>query len=116
MIPVAIIVGAALLVGTGLVVVFWNKIITTVRTVIEKIQSVVKGILRGVRVFLRKTSDGVIQITKNYSQDENRKWHETVVRRTLSEDEIPKDIRDRLILDKEFDMTDEFERQLALIQ
>lgn len=114
MILTTVILSAGLLVGAGLVVVFWNNIISYLKKLIDRIKTIVQGTLRGVKVFLRKTTDRVIQITKNYSKDmEKNKWYETVVKRELSENEIPREIRERLIMDDEFDITDELELTIA---
>ena len=116
MVASSIIIGAALLVGTGLVIAFWNSIITYLKAAIAKVSKAIHAVILGVRVFLRKISDGIIQITKNYSQNaETKKWKETIVKRKLNENEVPKDIRDRIIMEDEFDITDELELQLASV-
>lgn len=113
MIATALIMGATLIIGVGLAVKFWNKIISYLQKLIEKVAAVIHETVLGVRVFLRKTSDGIMQITKNYSQNqETKRWKETVVKRALNEEEIPKEMRKRLILDEEFDISDELETEL----
>ncbi len=113
MIATSLILGAALLIGAGLVIKFWNNIISYLKKVIEKITMAIKAAVLWTRVCLRKTSDGIIQITRSYSENtETKKWKETVVRRVIDENEIPKEIRSRLTMDEEFDITDELELKL----
>ena len=117
MIATAVIIGAGVIIGTGLLIKFWNTILQTVKKIIEKVSNVGKGVLKGVKVFLRRTSDGFVQITKSYSQDiETKKWYETVVKKNLLDDEVPTEIKEKCdALDGEFDITDEFELQLSAI-
>jgi hypothetical protein len=111
MISVALIVGAGIIVGVAAI--FWNNIISYLKKAIQRVQEVIQAVILGVRVFLRKTSDGIMQITKNYSQDqETKRWKETVVRRTLNEDEVPREKRNRLVMDEEFDISEELEMKL----
>lgn len=114
MIATSLIIGAALLVGITLTVRFWNSIITYLKDAINKVSAAIHSTVLGVKVFLRKTSDGVMQITKNYSQNaETKKWKETIVKRELKENEIPKETRERLTMDAEFDISEEFEAVLT---
>lgn len=113
MIPVALIVGASLIVGMTLVARFWRSIQSYLIKAIQKVSEAIHRAVLGVRIFLKKAGDKVIQITKNYSQDkETRKWHETIVKRELKENEVPKDKRERLMMEDEFDISDELENQL----
>ena len=110
MIDTSLIMGTVLLAGKTLLEKFWNAITCKIREVIAKVSEIIHSAVLGVKVFLRKTSDGVMHITKNYSQNaETKKWKETVVKRTLNEDEIPPKMRKRLTMDDEFDITDEYE-------
>lgn len=113
MIPVALIVGASLIVGMTLVARFWRSIQSYLIKAIQKVSEAIHRAVLGVRVCLRKTGNIFMQITKNYSQDrETQKWHETIVKRELKENEIPKDKRDRLMMEDEFDISDELENVL----
>lgn len=110
MIATALIAGAAFLVGTSLIIKFWNIITANVKEVIAKVREIIHAAVLGVRVFLRKTSDGFMHVTKNYSQNaETKKWKETVVKRTINENDIPKEKRERMTMDAEFDITEEYE-------
>lgn len=112
MIATALILGAGMIIG-GLLATFWNEILDYVKKVITKVGQMIQNTVLGIRVALRKTSDGIIQLTKNYSQDqETKRWKETIVRRTLDENAVPKDKRERLTMEEEFDITDEFELAL----
>ena len=113
MISTALILGAGLLIGIGLAVTFWNDIISYLKKAIQKVSEVIHATILGVRVFLRKTADGIMQLTKNYSQNqETKRWKETIVCRTLKENEVTRDMRDRLVMDEEFDISEELEMKL----
>lgn len=114
MIATALIIGAVLLVGTSLLVKFWNSITSYVKKVIDKVSDLIHTAVLGIRVFLRKTSDGFMQITKNYfKNNETKIWEERIVRRPLNANEIPREKRNRLTMDEEFDITDEYENVLT---
>lgn len=113
MISTALIMGAGLIIGIGIVAIFWNNIISYLKKAIPKIGEVIHNSVVGVQVFLRKTTDGIMQITKAYSQNlETRKWKETIVKRKLDEEKVPKDKRERLRMDEEFNITPELENEL----
>ncbi|MEG1924663.1 MAG: hypothetical protein RR415_02840 [Ruthenibacterium sp.] len=113
MILTAIILGATVLVGAGLVVTYWNDIISFMKSLVTKLNTMFHGMLMGCKVFLRKMSDRIVQRNKAYSQDaETKKWKETIVTRQLDMDQIPKEQRERLRLDEEFDISDELELKM----
>lgn len=114
MIGIALVLGAAAIVGVGLIVIFWNEIINFLKRAYEKLKTRVIGVIKGTSVALRKTVDGFERIVRMYSQDnETKKWQETIVRKHLTEDEIPQEFRDRIVDEDEFDITDELEMQIA---
>ena len=114
MIMTGVILGATIVIGVGLLAKFWNNIISYLKKAIIKVQEMIHTAVVGVKVFLRKTSDGIVQITKNYSRnEETKKWKEQIIRRVLDENDIPHEMRTRLIMEEEFDITDELELQLT---
>lgn len=113
MIATTLILGAGLLIGIGLVVKFWNNIISYMKKAIPKVQEAIRIAVDGCRVGLRKTTDAIQQVTRFFSQNrETKVWTETIARRTLEENEIPEEHRERLILEGEFDVSDELEMKL----
>lgn len=116
MIPVAVIVGATLIVGIGVAVKFWNKIISFLQRLVEKLKNVVQGVLMGVKVFLRKTKDGIQYVTKTYAQDkETKKWEEGLVKKDIEVKEIPKEEKqklDQMEMDEDFDISEKLELKM----
>lgn len=113
MISTALILCAGLLIGGGIVAIFWNNIISYLKRAIPKISEVIHDSVAGVKVFLLKATGGIMQITKAYSQNmETKKWKETIVRRTIDEEQVPKEKRERLCMNEEFDITQELQNKL----
>lgn len=95
---------------------FWKDIVGFVQRIYEKLKTMVTGALEGFKIFLRKTSDGVLQIVKTYSQDkETQKWTETIVKKTVSEKEVPRNIKNRITMDEEFDATENFREEVLSV-
>lgn len=120
MIPV-IMIATGVVIGIGLVAVFWQKIHEYMQKLVDKLKQIIEGNLLGVKIFLRHCADGFQQITKTYSQNkENKKWEEGIVKRMLKENEVPEkiknDLEKRNMMSDEFgvDMTDDYQQQLQL--
>lgn len=111
MILTAVLIAATVIAGVGIVATFWNDFVSFLKSSIEKVKSLVSGIVYGCRVFIRKLSDGVKEISRHYSKVEQH-WEETTVTRTIPENEVPPDILKRAMNDSEMDITDELEMQL----
>ena len=111
MILTALITGAAIIAGVGIVAAFWNDMIDWLKRAIAKVESVVAGILYGSRVFVIKISEGVQEISRHYSKVEDH-WQETTVTKTVSASEVPQEILDRANLYQELDITEDLELQL----
>ena len=112
MIGIALILGATLIVGGTLIAKYWNKIIDFMKTVINKLQLKVRGVVMGSAVFIKKIGDKFQNRTKYYSKDEVGKWKETIVTYEQNEDEVPEKYRNYAIMDDEFDLSPELELQL----
>ena len=113
MIATALILGAGVLIGGGLITKYWNKIVSVLKSVITKLKAKIKGILMGSSVFIKKLGDKFQNRTKHYSKDEVGKWKETIVTYEQSENEVPEKYRNYATMDDEFDLTPELELQLA---
>ena len=111
MIQVVLALGAVI-VGSGLLAVFWKDILNFLQKAIRKVQQVVEGILYGSKVMIRKISDGFKEISRHYSKLDGV-WQETTITRTVPESQVPKEFRERAARCEELDITDELEMQLS---
>lgn len=113
MVSTALIMGAGLIIGIGIAAVFWNNMISYLKRAISKIEEVIRASVAGVQAFLRKSTDGIMQTTKAYSQNiETKKWRETIVHKTIKEQEVPTEMKKRMRLNEEFNITPELENAL----
>ena len=96
----------------GLLATFWDDLVDWLNGAIETVKATVRGIYRGVKVFVQKTWEGVKEISKHYSQV-GEHWEETVVKRTISASEVPEDILRMASSGQEVDITRELELQLS---
>lgn len=113
MILTSIIFGAVLAAGVvGIVATFWNNIIDFLKKAVEKVKQIVVGIVYGCKVFVKKLSEGVREISRHYSKVDGY-WQETTVTKTISEREVPPEILERANAQTELDITDELELQLS---
>lgn len=112
-ITTAIILGA-IIVGTTLVAKYWRKILDFLKLVIGKLKRIVKGIMMGCAVFIKKIGDKFQNRTKHYSKSETGKWKETIVNYEQNPEEIPEKYREYAGFDpeKEYDLTQEFSMEL----
>lgn len=111
MIPILLLAGAVIA-GTGIIAAFWNDIVKFLNKAIEKVKQLVEGTVYGAKVFLQKLSDGIKEISRHYSKV-GTVWQETTITRTVSESEVPEEIRNRAKYNQELDITDELEMQLS---
>lgn len=96
------------------IVSFWDEIISTLQSIIEKIEKMVSGILYGTKLFVQKVKGIIHRISKHYSYDETEdQWYETVRDGVISRNDIPGEILDRVrYSEDEEDITDEFQEEL----
>jgi hypothetical protein len=111
MILTALIIGG-LIIGVGLIAAFWKKIKSWVERAINYIKSVIKLVVRGLKIFFQKVGNAIKQLSKNYSKGDMNKWQETIVTRQVSVDEVPLEIREK-VSSEQVDFTKEFELQLS---
>lgn len=112
MIPIIVIAAATALVGGGLLIAFWNDLTEFLKKAAEKVKALVHGVLFGVKVLLKRIENGFQQIARHYSKVDNH-WEETIVTKTVSESEVPADIRARVKSDVPLDLSDELEMALT---
>lgn len=109
MIPLILLAGAVVL-GSGLLAKFWNKFIEWINRAAEKIKKFIKGVVQGVKIFIKKMGEAYQEISRYYSQN-GTVWEENIVTRKISESEVPKDIRERADY-SERELTNELKLQL----
>ncbi len=110
MILTSLIVGVVL---AASVAAFWKDIVNWLNRAIAKVKAIVKGIVFGAKVFVKKLSEGIKEISRHYSKN-GTQWEETTVTKTISESEVPKDILEKANAygGVEAEITDELELQL----
>ncbi len=109
MLLASILLGAAII---GIVATFWKEIVEWIQKAINKVASMVRGVVVGVKVFVRKIGEAFKEVSRHYSKVDET-WQETIVTRTVSESEVPAEIRARANNVYELDITDELELQLS---
>lgn len=111
MILTGLLLGAVALAGIGIVAAFWNDLVSFLKKAVNKVKQIVNGIVYGCKVFVRKLSEGVKEISRHYSKVDQH-WEETTVTRTINESEVPPEILERANRGQDLDITDELEMQL----
>ena len=106
MILTALIVGCVI----GILGAFWDDL-AFLKKAIEKVKQLIRGVVQGAKIFLRKIREGIQEISRNYTY-ENGRWEETTVTRTVPESEVPADIRARVGYSADLDITDEMQLKL----
>ena len=112
MIGTMLLIGAAI-VGGGLIATFWRQIVDWMKRVLEKVKTLVQGVVAGSRIFFSKMQDAGKEISKNYAKV-GTKWQETIVERTVEISEIPEEYLNKMAISgQEYEFTEELEKQLA---
>lgn len=94
LLTIGIISGLALIGGIAL---YWKNIIQWIERVWQKLQERIHGTIEGVKTFIVKTKEGFKNSTKYYSRNKiTEEWQETVILKPVEENEIPKDILQRM--------------------
>lgn len=112
MLLTGIILAATAIAGVGLLATYWNNLIGWLKRALRKVAEIVRNVVYGSKVFIRKIQEGIKEISKHYSKDNLGKWQETIVTKTISESEVPKEIREKAESCYEYDITNELELQL----
>lgn len=84
----------------------WS-IISFLKNLLSLLKTKIRGVVKGFRVLLRKTRDGIIRITKNYTyEQEIDKWHEVIINQNIEENSVPNKIMEDLSMQEEFDLSE----------
>lgn len=101
----------------------WSRLITQLQRVMEKfaekmLEILPNSVLRGSTVWIRRLTDKVQKLTKNYTQNKiTQQWEETVVTENITEDDIPEEIKNKYGVEiGEFEISQELELQLDYCQ
>ena len=89
MILTALLWGAGILAGVGIVAAFWNDIVKFLKKAVEKVRRLVEGVVYGCKVFVKKMREAVKEISRHYSKVDQH-WEETTVTKVISESEVPR--------------------------
>ena len=107
---------ATAVVTTALLISFWNEIKSWITNGLRKLIKTVKGVVYGIKLFVKRMNEAYQQVAKTYHQDENKVWHETMTTREIPKSEVPSEISKKVKTNnKEVDITSELERELELI-
>ena len=94
---------------------FWDEIKIWLKEVGDWIVEVVKHVLYGTKVLLRKLQEGFAEIARFYHQDARQRWHETTRMREIAASEVPREIRERMAtLGIEVEITKDVDRELRM--
>jgi len=114
MIPL-ILLGVALGAGAIALTVYWKEVVAWLKRVLEKLPDSVKQNLQGATAFIQKLANTVKNIMNYYSYNEKtEKWTETTVTKEVSENDVPKHIREKMAKTSKVDITDELQEKLEL--
>ncbi|EKO3611798.1 hypothetical protein [Vibrio metschnikovii] len=111
MIPLVLLAGAAII-GIGAVATFWNDIKKWIVRGAKKVAEVVRGVVIGFRIFVKKMREALQEISRHYSKDRLGNWEETTVTRKVPLNEVPQEIRD-MATTSETDITNKLELELS---
>lgn len=115
MIIAALIIGATAILGVSLIAKYMNNLIDWLKRAIKKVNEMIQMVVYGTKVFIKKVREGIEEISKHYSQDNENRWHETVVTRTVDENEVPAEFLNLARQRAETDITERVERKLQLV-
>ena len=91
---------------------FFENALQMMKKVIQKITSVVRGVILGSTHFFRRIGNKYQEGTKNYSlEEEIGEWNETTVTREITLENVPPQYR---TMDEEFEIDDTMELDSAL--
>lgn len=112
MIPLIWLVGLAV---TAVVVAsFWSEIKNWATHVYSKLPPILKNAIQGFVTLIEKIEETVKNIIAYYSYNEKtEKWTETTVSREISENDVPKKIRDKFKRSQKIDISDELQMEYS---
>lgn len=101
--------------AVGVAATFWDDLRSWLVDGLKILMQKIPGIVHGVKVFLGKIYQAYQQVSKTYYQDEQKKWHETVQTREISENEVPLDVLEKAQkTNGMYDVTNQFENILEM--
>lgn len=109
-------IAAGVIVGTGLIAMFWQEIQKKTLAISEKIKEKFNKAVEGVKITAKKIGDRLYQQKRYNYLKEGLGWKEVVVTENIEENKIPKEYRqkiDRITIADEYDMTKDFELVLS---
>lgn len=115
MIPVLLLLGAAVGVGAVLAT-FWDEIVDWLKKTIVKVQEAIRRAIIGFTVFLKKVNHFIKEISKHYSKNEQGRWQETIVTKEVNENDVPPEIRaklEKIPSSSELDISSEMQLKLG---
>ena len=116
MISIAIILGiSAAIIAT--LCVFWKNIIEWIKKAVNKLQEVLGIVVKGTKTFIKRTADGLQNISKYYNINKvTGEWEENIYMKAVLPSEVPEDILKKLHeheLDEEVSTTEELQLELT---
>lgn len=97
------------------IVSFWDEIISGVQKAIEAVKKMVRGIVYGTKVFVKKVKGVVRRISRHYSYEEDKdQWFMTTREESIVHDDVPEEIAQSSEYRKgnEVDISDELKLEL----
>jgi hypothetical protein len=107
---------AASVVTIGILSAFWEDIKNWLHRIAQKVVKTIKAAVIGTKIFIKKMMEAFEEVARTYQQDTQGKWYETTTTKTVSESEVPPEIKAKAkILNREVDITKELEKELKLV-
>ncbi len=98
MIPLLLLGGLLFGAAAVVVVTFWDEIKQFLKIAYDKVKKLISAAIAGVAAYAQTGSfiDGIKVAYKFYSKDSTGKWQESVVTKTVNDNEVPEHIRRKL--------------------
>lgn len=112
MILTALLIGTGLLLGAGLLTAFWNDVVSWIKRAVQKVKEILGVVSYGFTVFVRKIEEGLKEISKHYTKNQNNTWQETIITKQISESEVPAEIRAKASMYHDTEITNDLRMQL----
>lgn len=107
-----LILGAATIIGFGVIAEFFKKILNSLKTMAHKVVEVIKGQIIGTKVALQNNSGMYVEKAKYYSKEAD-KFKETIMVKHISVQDIPSEYLQKFQGNSELDITNDLELQLS---
>lgn len=107
---------AGVVIGTGLLAIFWTDIKAKFLRMFDKVKQMFQRDVEGGRFSMTRCQGQMNKVLKTYHRDQTGVWHETIARKNVAENEIPEEYRKRvqqLKENEEIDMTEDFAMHLS---